>query len=84
MTVLKIAIFLFQYSNSYAYTKPVKYGLPSFMKARTSRTVTPRLITTVYDDPQQIDPKEPLLVRDEPTTLKHRQYCGDSFVHKSN
>ncbi|GFS16594.1 G patch domain containing 3 [Elysia marginata] len=49
-------------------------GLASMLKRRRE----PHLISTVYDDPRESDPKVPLLQREEPTALKHRQaHVGD-------
>ncbi|XP_035827157.1 G patch domain-containing protein 3 isoform X2 [Aplysia californica] len=58
--------------------KPVWYGVPPAKKSR-GKSKQSHLITTVYDDPREADPKEPLLLRSEPTTLKHRQTHKDSF-----
>ncbi|RUS73382.1 hypothetical protein EGW08_018860, partial [Elysia chlorotica] len=47
------------------------------------RRQEPHLISTVYDNPQDSDPKVPLLRREEPTTLKHRQARLDDFAAPS-
>ena len=59
------------HSFSYVETRPVQFGVPPIKKAR--RKLPEHMISTVYDPPAQVDPKEPLLLRSEDTTLKHRQ-----------
>ncbi|CAG5124801.1 unnamed protein product [Candidula unifasciata] len=60
----------------YTKAKPVSYTSSGIKRLRHQA----HLITTIYDDPKVTDPKEPLLHRSEPSTLKHRQTHLDHFT----
>ena len=74
-SLCNLYLFFYRFIN----TKPVRYGIPP-----PNRTWTkgPRAITTIYDNPDVVDPKEPLLTRGEASTLKHTQSHINKF--KSN